>query len=149
MAVVDSKKKLFSSIEIIAQGAMAMGADPQSKKAMMTQAGLDASAPNTNIVQAGNTVFVSHPNKKQDAMIGLIYNVDTPNNYARNVAKFFRYLRKSGVTRYVARFQDRLTLNVFEALKKVTATNGVRMDITQDKQRQLYVAFVVLPKKGS
>lgn len=148
MAVVDSKKKLLGSVEIITQGAINTRGELSKAKAV-TRAGVETSQPNANVVQAGNTIFASYPNETQDTMIGNIYNADTPNNFARNVAQYLHYLRKSGVERYMTGFDDQLTLNVFKALQNVVKRSGMQIGIRRVADRQAYRAFVRIPKKGA
>jgi hypothetical protein len=147
---VDSKQKLMNAAEVMAQAAANDTSAPEPLELRLLMSGVDAGTEGANVVQAGNTVFVAHPMLDGDTtqMLGTIYNVDTANNYPKNVVYYFDYLQKSGVTHYRVVFDDMLTLNTMKMLQKAMKPKGFEVGILKSKKPPVYLAMVRIKRKS-
>jgi hypothetical protein len=121
--VIDSKKKLITGPEILAQYVYHndTAADPNiPKNDVLTALAAEASLPNTDIIQVGNTVYMGHYGEGEDSkkMVGRAFNIDTARNFAINGFKYFTYLQERGFTHYTTSFSTPVYLNAFKLFQR-------------------------------
>ena len=122
MQMVDSKKKLLGA-EIIPIAFNNLGANHYYPKReySFTQAmaamAKETTSDKVDIVQAGNTVFLSHKTPK-NSMVGRIFNADTPENFVTNLLEYISYLQKKKIANYKAYIEEILfqALNNFKTV---------------------------------
>ena len=122
MQMVDSKKKLLGA-EIIPIAFNNLGANHYYPKReySFTQAmaamAKETTSDKVDIVEAGNTVFLSHKTPK-NSMVGRIFNADTPENFVTNLLEYISYLQKKKIANYKAYIEEILfqTLNNFKTV---------------------------------
>lgn len=106
METVDSKKKKLAFQEVMVRAIVSQKKDldvPVDHALMSLIAELQM--PNTEAIQFGNTVFISHysPESPMCAMYAL--NVDTAKNYINNGEMYVRHLIKNGITGFVTTYK--------------------------------------------
>ena len=106
MELVNSKKKQLPMQEIITRVAVA-----QQEKAPMPLAGTlvsivkELELENSEAVQFGNTVFISHYDKSGKACVMRALNIDTAVNYMKNGELYTRHLMKKGVRYFMTVYE--------------------------------------------
>jgi hypothetical protein len=153
MEIIDSTQTLLPGPEVIARAIYNApnSLDPKySNEAILTAAAGETALPNTNIIQIGNTVFVSHrgkgPNKKK--ITGFAYNVDTDKQLIVNVYKYIKYLRKRKIARYSIMFNSVNFLQAFQVIQRRAKQEGLEVGIARSqKNPNIYMAFVRLQAK--
>jgi len=129
MQMVNSKQKLLGA-EIIPIAFNNLGADHYYPKreysftqAMVAMA-KETTSDKVDIVQAGNTVFLSHK-KSKNSMVGRIFNADTPENFVTNLLEYISYLQKKKIANYKAYVEEILfqALNNFKTVFEKIDTN--------------------------
>ena len=149
MKLVDSKEKLLGGPEIIAQSIYSMDNLPYPKEAILASIAAETTLPNTDIVQIGNTVFVSHVGKGKNSkkMVGRAFNVDTGRNFVKNGFKYFTYLQKRGITHYTTEFDGPVFLNGFKIFKRRAKQQDTQIGIGMDPETNQYVVYMRLGKE--
>jgi dihydroorotate dehydrogenase len=139
MQQVSRQEKLLSGPEIIAS--VLEGQDP---KYLAYIASL-AAAPNTEIVQSGNTAFISTraEGKHQDKMKGTMYSIDTATNLPKNITDYLAHIQKIGVRYYEVRFSDPNYENAFRKVYNQLKPKGVGINVGDNGKTQ-YIALVAL-----
>ncbi len=125
MQTVDSNKEELDmhTVMIMALDNMeedGVGLSGASAKTAMLALVREGGMPNSDIVQFGNTVFVSHRGEgdSKTKMYGRPLNVDTGRNYIKNIIKYGAYLQDKGITNYTATFSDKALLSAIKILQK-------------------------------
>ena len=77
--------------------------------------------PRAEMVQVGNTLFLSHRGKKNNKrkMVGRALNVDTGRNFCNNMLEYAHGLQKRGITHYTTWFNGEGFLNGFRLMQRV------------------------------
>ena len=123
MEMVNSKERLVEGPSIIPIALNNLGADHYYPKReySFTQAMIamakETTSDKVDIVQAGNTVFLSYKRPK-NSMVGRIFNADTPENFVTNLLEYISYLQKKNITNYKAYVEEVLfqALNSFKTV---------------------------------
>ena len=82
----------------------------------------EMSMEDADMVQVGNTVFLGHRGKgeNKDLMWGRAFNVDTAQNFVANGLKYFTYMQRKGIKRYVSDYDGAVYDSAFKAWKRYT-----------------------------
>ena len=117
MAMIDSRENPLPAPEVIFESIRNFNATPYSDDVVATSIAQEMSMPDTDMVQIGNTVFIGHrgKGKDKDKMIGRAFNVDTGPNFIRNGFKYFNYLQRKGIARYVTQYDGDVFDSAFMA----------------------------------
>ena len=123
MQVVDSNKEELdvpTIITIALHNMQEAGLNTTSLQAGLLSIVEESSMPGVDMVQFGNTVFLSHrgKDKNKNKMVGRPINVDTGRNYVRNILKFGAHLQKEGITHYSATFTDESLIPAVKIIQK-------------------------------
>jgi hypothetical protein len=125
--VVDSKQTPLPAPTILAMivGQHDLGGVPE--KAALVALAHEASLPDVDLVQVGNTVFMGHRGVEGDKnkMVGRSFNVDTARNYISNYVKYLKVIEGKGVTNYSIDFDGEALVPVANAIGKKLQGAGV------------------------
>jgi len=77
----------------------------------------EASQPNTDIKQIGNTVFILHKGENGQGLFKAL-NADKARNFVENSRQYVVYAKKMGINMLVTQFQDRAISTLFHAISK-------------------------------
>lgn len=123
MAIINSKSKQLSKSDVIMQaltddaraGRLPDGAPLQAVILAIVQ---EMAMPNTETVQFGNTVFISHFSEDGQEVAMRALNLDTATNYVQNALQYGDWLRERKVKQFTTDFKDnairQLLLTVFK-----------------------------------
>ena len=115
--VVDSKKKKLGISDIILLSVEEL-TTPELRPKMLALIAKESSLPSADVVQFGNTVFLTHINEDNSKSIGRAFNVDTARNFVRNGLRFGAYMQDKGVDKYVTMYEGDVYDSVAKAWKK-------------------------------
>jgi uncharacterized protein YjgD (DUF1641 family) len=116
---ISSKTKQLNTHEVII---MALK-DMKVEQKMITPALLgivqQASIPDTDTVQFGNTVFISTIKSKNNVTVAYLraMNADTARNYLNNGIEYFKYIIEKGVSYVFMTFTESSVVSVLNAIK--------------------------------
>ena len=130
--VVDSKKKKLSISDIILLSVEEL-TTPELRPKMLALIAKESSLPSADVVQFGNTVFLTHINADKSKSIGRAFNVDTARNFIRNGLRFAAYLQDKGIAKYVTMYEGDIYDKVAKAWKKHVDTQDVENDGDRSK----------------
>lgn len=119
--VVDSKEQKLRGTDVIALSVRDM-TPPEMQAKVMAMIAKETTIPNTNMVQFGNTVFITHIKEDKSKSWGRAFNVDTAKNFISNGFRFFTHLQDMGVKRYVTNYQGDTYDSAVKAWKKRAET---------------------------
>tara|TARA_R110001632_G_scaffold2947_4_gene13097 strand:- start:3423 stop:3872 length:450 start_codon:yes stop_codon:yes gene_type:complete len=104
-----------------------------------------AAAPNTEIVQVGNTAFITAraEGKHVDKMKGSMYNVDTSENLVKNITVYLDHIQKLNVRYYEVRFDKFSYVKAFRQVRNQVKAKGVSMNVGE-KAKNSFVALITL-----
>jgi hypothetical protein len=145
MGMVNSKQKLLTGPEIITQAIYNREGYGDRATSVLAQVSMELSKPNIDIVQIGNTAFAGYKRKsdKNTEMYGLIFNADTGRNFLVNGFKYFTYLQKRGIKKYVTYFTDPTYVKMFNIYQKKMQDEDVNIALGRPKGSEgKYVAVV-------
>lgn len=142
MEVIDSTKQRLPLQEVIVR---AVNNFKDKMDVPVTNALLlimeELKLPNSEALQLGNTVFVTHYNEKKTAAVMRTLNVDTAQNVAKNGEIYIRRLLQFGVEELVVTYAQK-SLEVFfkELEKRKIGTYKVKKF-----KEDYYVAVIKMP----
>ena len=105
---VDSTKKQLSIPEIIVSSLKETGVEQKRIQPVLFSIIKEGSLPNSEVINFGNTVFISHYKKKEDDLVvyGRGLNADIAKNYMQNGEEYFKHLISKGVKYFVSVYDD-------------------------------------------
>lgn len=115
--VVDSRKQKLPGPNVVAMAIEELVKDVPKDKALAAIA-KETTMPNTDVVQFGNTVFITHFNDNMSKSWGRAFNVDTARNFVSNGFRFFTHLQDMGVKHYVSSYKGTVYDSAVLAWKK-------------------------------
>lgn len=154
MRVVDSSKEQVVGPNIILMAVEDQVKDVPKPQAMAAIAA-EISLPSTDVVQFGNTVFITHIGSKEDnkhKAWGRALNIDTARNFVENGFTFFTHLQSLGITRYTTWYDGSTYDSAFKAFQRIARRQAKskegRTEIILQRNPKLNktVAFVRLGK---
>lgn len=131
MYTVDSKETPLPAPEVVMESIRNYNTTPYPDDVVATSIAREMAMPQTDLVQIGNTVFIGHRGKgdNEDKMVGRAFNIDTGANFIRNGLKYFNYLQRKGITRYVTQYDGDIFDSAFRVFKRRAEAKDSRMDI--------------------
>ena len=115
--VVNSRKQKLPGPNIIAMSIEELVKDVPKDKALAAIA-KETTMPNTDVVQFGNTVFITHVNEEKSKSWGRAFNVDTAKNFVANGFRFFTHLQEMGIKRYISNYEGTIYDPAVEVWKR-------------------------------
>ncbi len=112
-----------------------------------------ASMPDTDTVQFGNTVFISTIKSKNNVTVAYLraLNADTARNYVNNGVEYFKYIIKKGVSYVFITFTESSVVSVLKAIEDpdLQAEVGLKAKVAMKKSDNgNYTAVVRILAKG-
>lgn len=115
--MVDSKTQKLNSVQII-KTALENTKSQYPANVALPAVVVEMKQPNTEVKQIGNTLFVLHKGKSDQAFFKAL-NADTARNFVANSSQFVTYARKSlGIKMLVTEFTDPAISTLFKAISK-------------------------------
>jgi hypothetical protein len=145
--VLDSKKKLLSTPEIIAKATQSADLKGVPAYAALTGIIKELSLPNTEVKQFGNTVFIGHRNSKNnDQIVVRAINIDSAKNLIDNCEMYLKFLVNSGI-KQMATFpiDSNEYTNIFKILQRKPFTKQFKFSY-QTKNNKSMVGIEMEPK---
>lgn len=130
MALVNSKTKKLEIAEIIVQSLAREAKAGTLPKGVPVQAAIlsitaEMSMDNTEPIQIGNTVFISHFSKDRKEVAMRALNMDVAENYIQNAVEYGDWLQDQGVERFTTDFYGEDIRQLLTAVfKKTVRLNG-------------------------
>ena len=143
MAQVDSKERQLPIPEIVSQAAATQNNSGLPIQTVLVAFVKEASMPNTEVKQYGNTVFITHFSKDKDLAVGRALNMDTARNFVTNGDEYFRDLVRGGTRKFVAQFNQRSFATAFAALKRRPITTEQRIWIVDTPKGKTQVRIAL------
>lgn len=80
----------------------------------------EATMPDTDVRQFGNTVFISHFKEKNGLKVvyGRALNADTAENFLKNGEEYFEYLIDEGVNYFITQYVDPRFQTIFRYIQR-------------------------------
>lgn len=149
METIDSNNRLLKAEEIVIGAVVNAPNLPYKKSHALALVAGEMALPNTEWIQAGNTLFIAHhgvgPNEKK--MVGRAFNMDTGWNFIANIRKYIKHLQNKGITHYTTQFTGDGYLPVFQKLQKeAKAAGDTQIAIGRMQDKNEYVVYVKLGK---
>lgn len=121
---IDSRQKKLTLSEIIlhaVQRASEAGELPPGVNVMaaVTAITAEASMPNTDVKQVGNTVFVSHFSKDKLEVASRGFNMDSAQNFVANTFEYTEGLANSGVKKMTVDFKGESIKQMLTMVAKI------------------------------
>jgi hypothetical protein len=112
-----------------------------------------ASMPDTDTVQFGNTVFVSHIKARDGIKVAYLraVNADTARNYVDNGVEYFKHIIAMGVSYVFLTFAESSVVSVLKAVSdpKVQAKVGLKAKVAMKKSPNgNYIAVIRVMQEG-
>jgi len=128
--VVDSRKQKLPGPNVIALSVEEL-APKHLRDKIMAMIAKETTIPNTDMVQFGNTVFITHVKEDMEKSWGRAFNVDTAKNFVANGFRFFTHLQDMGVKRYVTSYQG----DIYDAAVKVWKKRADTQEVEDENDR--------------
>lgn len=129
-AVVDSNKEILPGPSVIAlavEHSKLQGKYPKEK--ILAAIAKETTMPNTDVVQFGNTVFITHISADYSKSYGRAFNVDTAQNFVANGDEFVRHLNRLGVERFFAEYEGDTFDSAFKAWYRRQKKSGTEVNV--------------------
>lgn len=127
MDLVNSKERELSIPEIVSQAAATQSKSELPIQTILVAFVKEASMPDTEVKQYGNTVFITHFSKDKDLAVGRALNMDIAKNFVYNGTEYLRDLVRGGTTKFVAQFDQKSFATAFTILKRTPVTTDMKM----------------------
>lgn len=143
MAQFDSKERKLSIPEIVSQAMATQNTTGLPIQTVLVAFVKEASMPNTEVKQYGNTVFITHFSKDKDLAVGRALNIDTARNFLDNGEEYFRGLVRGGTRKFVAQFDQKSFATAFATFKRRPVTTDMKLWIvdTPSGKTQVRIAL--------
>lgn len=135
--VVDSRKQRLPGPNVIAMAVEELVKD-QPKDKVLAAIAKETTLPNTDIIQFGNTVFITHISEDLSKSWGRAFNVDTARNFVTNGLRFFTHLQDMGVRRYMSNYEGKVYDSAVDAWIKRADSQEVEGGGTRTSIRKAY-----------
>ena len=151
---VNSKQQQLSTPEVIAMALKDMRTPQERVAAAMLGIVQQASMPDTDTKQFGNTVFISHIKSREDGLTVAYLralNADTARNYLNNGIEYFKYIIDKGVSYVFMTFTESSVVSVLKAIEdpQVQAQVGMKAKVAMKKAPNgNYIAVVRVMQEG-
>jgi len=142
--VVDSTQEQLPGPVIIAMSVEQLHQqEGLPKQALMLSIAKETTMEDADVVQIGNTVFLTHLQEQKGKLygVGRAFNVDTARNFVDNGFKFFTYLQEKGVQQYITYYRGSIYDQAFDAFKRRADRQAIQYGGTRTK-------FVMRPAKN-
>lgn len=130
MAVVDSREQKLRGPDVIVLSVEELAPEHLRDK-ILAMIAKESTLPDTDMVQFGNTVFITHIKKDKTKAWGRAFNVDTAKNFVANGFRFFTHLQDMGVKRYVTSYQG----DTYDAAVKVWKKRADTQEVDNEADR--------------
>jgi len=122
LTVIDSKSEPLPAPTVISTVVGELKPKNISVEVAMVSIVEEMNMEDSDMVQIGNTVFLGHrgKGKDKDLMWGRAFNVDTAQNFIANGLRYFTYMQRKGIKRYVADYDGDIYDSAFRAWKRYT-----------------------------
>jgi len=119
--VIDSKEEPLPAPTVMSMSVQDLDLKGISPEAALVGIAKELTMDSVDLVQIGNTVYIAHrgkTEKNKNTMIGRALNIDTAQNFVSNGFKYFSYLQKKGITKYITKYDGPVYDKAFEIWKR-------------------------------
>lgn len=134
MQTVDSNQQKLSTNEVIEMFAKNQDLGDIPYYAAMLGFVKESSLPNTEVIQFGNTVFISHFSEDGTKVVMRTLNVDVGNNLIENAKQYAMHLVSRGVEELFTQFDDPSFINLIKIIERFPVTDQQEVFFGQNKQ---------------
>ena len=129
--VINSKEEPLPAPTVILTAMRNLGTKDVPPEAAMLGVAEELNMEGTDMVQIGNTVFIGHrgKGKNKDLVYGRAINIDTAQNFFAAGLKYFDYLQKKGVRRYVTDYDGDVYDKAFMMWNRSAKRSGADTNI--------------------
>ena len=149
LTVIDSKLEPLPAPTVISPVVGELAPKNISTEAAMLSIVEEMNMEDADMVQIGNTVFLGHrgKGKDEDLMWGRAFNVDTAQNFIANGLRYFTYMQRKGIKRYVADYDGDIYDSAFKAWKRYTdkGDSGIAVGRKASGGSRAYVTLGEIP----
>ena len=146
--IVDSTKEVLPGPSVIALSVEHSDlVDKYPKEKILAAIAKETTLPNTDLVQFGNSVFITHISADGSKSYGRAFNVDTAQNFVANGDEFVRHLNRLGVERYFTKYQGDTFDAAFKAWYRRQKRSGREINVRQNPESGEKYAFIKIGDK--
>ncbi len=150
--VIDSKQKPLPAPTVISTMLETIDLKGVNPDAALLSISKEMTMKDADMVQIGNTVFLGHrgKGKDKDLMWGRAFNVDTAQNFIANGLRYFTYMQRKGIKRYVSDYDGAIYDSAFKAWKRYADKADTKIAVGRKATggSRAYVTLGELPLSG-
>jgi hypothetical protein len=150
--VIDSKQKPLPAPTVISAMLETIDLKGVNPDAALLSVAKEMNMKDADMVQIGNTVFLGHrgKGKNKDLMWGRAFNVDTAQNFIANGLRYFTYMQRKGIKRYVSDYDGDVYDSAFKAWKRYADKLDTKIAVGRKATggSRAYVTLGELPLSG-
>jgi len=150
--VIDSKQKPLPAPTVISTMLETIDLKGVNPDAALLSISKEMTMKDADMVQIGNTVFLGHrgKGKDKDLMWGRAFNVDTAQNFIANGLRYFTYMQRKGIKRYVSDYDGAIYDSAFKAWKRYADKADTKIAVGRKATggSRAYVTLGKLPLSG-
>tara|TARA_R110000782_G_C14749701_1_gene407016 strand:+ start:42 stop:509 length:468 start_codon:yes stop_codon:yes gene_type:complete len=149
LTVTDSKVEPLPAPTVITTVVGELDLKGVSVEAAMISIVEEMNMEDADMVQIGNTVFLGHRGKgdNEDLMYGRAFNIDTAQNFIANGLRYFTYMQRKGIKRYISDYDGDVYDSAFKTWKRYTdkGDSEVAVGRKADGGSRAYVTLGKIP----
>ena len=149
LTVTDSKVEPLPAPTVITTVVGELDLKGVSVEAAMISIVEEMNMEDADMVQIGNTVFLGHRGKgdNEDLMYGRAFNIDTAQNFIANGLRYFTYMQRKGIKRYISDYDGAVYDSAFKTWKRYTdkGDSEVAVGRKADGGSRAYVTLGKIP----
>ncbi len=150
--VIDSKQKPLPAPTVISTMLETIDLKGVNPDAALLSIAKEMNMKDADMVQIGNTVFLGHrgKGKDKDLMWGRAFNVDTAQNFIANGLRYFTYMQRKGIKRYVSDYDGDIYDSAFKSWKRYADKADTKIAVGRKATggSRAYVTLGELPLSG-
>ncbi len=150
--VIDSKQKPLPAPTVISTMLETIDLKGVNPDAALLSIAKEMNMKDADMVQIGNTVFLGHrgKGKDKDLMWGRAFNVDTAQNFIANGLRYFTYMQRKGIKRYVSDYDGDIYDSAFKSWKRYADKADTKIAVGRKATggSRAYVTLGKLPLSG-
>ena len=148
--VIDSKEEPLPAPTVISMSVKELNLAGISPEAALMGITKEMSTEGVDLVQIGNTVFIGHrgkTDKNKNTMVGRAFNIDTAQNFIANGLKYFTYLQRKGIEKYITNYQGDVYDSAFKTWKRYVDKGDSKLAVGRlsDGNSQAYISLGKTP----
>lgn len=126
--IIDSKKEQLAGSAVIGSALHSYDLKGIPVYAALAAIAKETTMPGCDVIQFGNTVFITHFSADKKSVFMRALNIDTAKNYVDNGERYIRYLLTKNVNTMVTQYSVESYGAPFQVLKRSKLGNGMTFE---------------------